>query len=506
VSAAVITHRNLGSLLRAIAGCLKGVFRYEYTTLSIFEPATRQLRVHALESQGQERDLHPEGVLISLGDSPGAKAFETERPVVANTAAEMRAFGSRFIDDIVTGGVVSTASVPLLLHGKTLGTLSAGSVREGTFTPSAVELLSQVAAQLAPAVDNALAFREIEALKNKLAREKVYLEGELNHGFSEIVGDSLALKNVLEDVQVVAPTDATVLIHGETGTGKELVARAIHNLSGREQGTFVKLNCASIPTGLLESELFGHEKGAFTGALATRVGRFELADGGTLLLDEVGDIPPELQPKLLRVLQEQEFERLGGNKTLKVDVRLVAATNRDLAQMVAERTFRSDLYYRLNVFPIALPPLREREADVEPLVRYFVAKSARRLGRHIESIPTSTMEARKGYAWPGNVRELENFIERAVILSPGATLKAPLSELQPRATPTPERVHGEPPRIETGRDPPTTLAEAEREHILKTLDETKWVVGGPGGAAARLGVSRTTLQGRMKRLGIERPD
>ena len=507
VSAAVVTHRDLRSLLRAIAGCLQGVLRCEHTTLSLYEPATHQLRVHALESQGS-RALHPEGVLISMGDTPGARAFEARAPVVANTQAEMEAFASPLMEDVLAGGVRSTASVPLLLHDKALGTLSAGSTREGVFSPGVVELMAQIAAQLAPAVDNALAFREIEALKEKLAREKVYLEGELSHGFAEIIGQSLALKQVLKDVEVVAPTDATVLIQGETGTGKELIARAIHTLSGRKGGTFVKLNCASIPTGLLESELFGHEKGAFTGALAQRIGRFELADGGTLLLDEVGDIPAELQPKLLRVLQEQEFERLGGNRTHRVDVRLVAATNRDLASMVGAGTFRSDLFYRLNVFPISLPPLRERPSDVEPLVRHFVARSAQRIGRQVEAIPSATIEALRAYPWPGNVRELENFVERAVILSPGRTLEAPLSELRRGAEADaldlapPSGRSASPTRGAGAR----TLAEVERQHIRETLERTKWVVGGPKGAAKLLGVSRTTLQGRIKRLGIERPD
>ncbi|MEZ6183471.1 MAG: sigma 54-interacting transcriptional regulator [Planctomycetota bacterium] len=501
VSAAVVTHRDLGSLLHAIAGCLHDVLHCEHTTLSLFEPATEQLRVHALESQGPTA-LHPEGVLISMGDTPGARAFETRAPVVANSVAELEAFTSPFMAEVVAGGVRSTASVPLVVHGKALGTLSAGSVREGAFTPGVVELLGQIAAQLAPAVDNALAFREIEALKEKLAREKVYLEAELSHGFSEIVGASLPLKQVLKDVEVVAPTDATVLIQGETGTGKELVARAIHRLSGRKRGTFVKLNCASIPTGLLESELFGHEKGAFTGALAQRIGRFELADGGTLLLDEVGDIPPELQPKLLRVLQEQEFERLGGNRTHKVDVRVVAATNRDLSQLVAERAFRSDLFYRLNVFPISLPPLRERPGDVEPLVRHFVAKASARLGRRVESIPRATLEALEAYPWPGNVRELENFMERAVILSPGSTLEAPLGELRRAAEPSAVAAPVAPPAPEPEA---STLEQVEREHILRTLERRSGGRRRHGRRQEARGPC-TTLQGRMKRLGIERLD
>jgi formate hydrogenlyase transcriptional activator len=299
----------------------------------------------------------------------------------------------------------------------------------------------------------------------------------------------------LKEVEAVAPTDSTVLILGETGTGKELIARALHDLSPRRERTFVKLNCAAIPTGLLESELFGHEKGAFTGAITQKVGRFELAHQGTLFLDEVGDIPPELQPKLLRALQEQQFERLGSTRTIRVDVRLVAATNRDLARMVADRLFRNDLYYRLNVFPVVLPPLRERPEDIPMLARHFIQRFARRMGRRIDSIPTPVMDALVRYPWPGNVREMQNIIERAVILSSGPSLRIPLGDLQPAATEA---------RVPAGE--PVTLADAEREHILGVLRETGWVVGGPKGTAARLGMKRSTLQKKMKKLGISRPE
>jgi formate hydrogenlyase transcriptional activator len=349
------------------------------------------------------------------------------------------------------------------------------------------------------AVENALAFQEIEALKDKLAKEKAYLEDEVRteHNFGDVIGESPALREVLKHAETVAPTDSTVLIGGETGTGKELLARAVHDLSPRQGRTFVKLNCAAIPTGLLESELFGHEKGAFTGAISQKVGRFELANHGTLFLDEVGDIPPELQPKLLRVLQEQEFERLGGTRTIHVNVRLVAATNRDLARMVADGEFRSDLYYRLNVFPMVLPPLRERAEDIPQLVRHFTQKFARRMDRRIEVIPSEVMDALVRYPWPGNVRELQNVIERAVILSKGPALAVSSSDLhaiplQPSTTPA------------TAAPAPVTLIDAEREHILSALDATGWVVGGPKGAAARLGMKRSTLQKKMQRLGISR--
>jgi formate hydrogenlyase transcriptional activator len=312
--------------------------------------------------------------------------------------------------------------------------------------------------------------------------------------FGEIIGESLVLKRTLKQVEIVAPTDSTVLLLGETGTGKELIARAIHNISLRRSNPFVKLNCAAIPTGLLESELFGHEKGAFTGAIAQRIGRFEQANRGTMFLDEIGDIPLELQPKLLRVLQEREFERLGSTRTLHTDARLIAATNANLAERVDEKRFRTDLYYRLNVFPILIPPLRERSEDIPLLVRYFVEKYTRRMNRRIDTIPTSAMEGMSEYHWPGNVRELENFIERAVILSRGSELRPPVDELAQQQKPSRPIV----------ADNSATLREAEREHILYALRDTNWVIGGPAGAAARLGMKRTTLHSVLKRLGITR--
>ena len=394
--------------------------------------------------------------------------------------------------DLLDRGVKSFCSLPLLAHKRTLGALNVGRRRDDGFTSEDVELLSQVAQQVAIAVENALAYQEIASLKDKLAKEKVYLEEEIQteYNFEEIVGESRALKHVLKQVETVAPTDSTVLIQGETGRGKELVARALHNLSSRRERTFVKLNCAAIPTGLLESELFGHERGAFTGAIATKIGRFELADKGTIFLDEVAEIPLELQVKLLRVLQEQEFERLGSTRTIRTNVRVVAATNRDLAHMVEEQKFRSDLYYRLKVFPITVPPLRERVEDVAHLVRHFAQKFAMRMKKRIETIPVEAMKAMQAYHWPGNVRELGNFIERAVILSTGSDLVVPLSELK-SSTPLHDTV--------------VTLEEAERKHILKALRDSKWILGGSGGAAVRLGMKRTTLHSKMRKLGIVRP-
>jgi formate hydrogenlyase transcriptional activator len=352
-----------------------------------------------------------------------------------------------------------------------------------------------VANQIAIAVENALGFTQIVDLANKLTEEKLYLEEEIRteYGFEEIIGASSALKRVLQEVETVAATDSTVLIYGETGTGKELIARALHNLSPRRQRTLVRVNCGAIPTGLLESEMFGHEKGAFTGAIERRIGRFELAHQGTIFLDEVEDIPIELQPKLLRVLQEQELERLGNSRTIKVDVRVVAATNTNLSEMVVEKKFRSDLFYRLNVVPITLPPLRERQDDIPLLVNYFAQKFTQRMKKSIDRIPAETMAALTSYSWPGNIRELQNLIERAVTLSRGTVLDIPLAELKQSG------------RAGTGLNGSATLEAIEREHIMRILKETNWVIGGPAGAAIRLGLNRTTLNNRLRKLGIARP-
>ncbi|HWT88529.1 MAG TPA: sigma 54-interacting transcriptional regulator, partial [Candidatus Angelobacter sp.] len=383
------------------------------------------------------------------------------------------------------------------------------SKRIDAFTAQEAELLGQVGGQVAIAVKNALAFKEIDALKDKLAVEKLYLEEEIRSefNFEEIIGESPALRKALGQVELAAPANTTVLLHGETGTGKELFARAIHNLSPRRDRTFVKVNCAAIPAGLLESELFGHERGAFTGAIAQKVGRFELADTGSIFLDEVGDLPLELQPKLLRVLQEQEFERLGSNRTQSVDVRVVAATNTDLSRLVAEKAFRSDLYYRLNVFPIQIPALRERREDIPLLVRYFVQKFSQRFNKTVLFVPADAMDALTNYSWPGNVRELENLLERAVLLSPGKELRIPLSELKSSLSMS----KGEAPEaalsdsVEASPAQVATLEEAERQHILRVLRQTKWRIAGPRGAAVLLGMKRTTLQARIRKLGIRRP-
>ncbi len=488
ITNALVSELDIRDLFPTITSSVRRAVPHEYTSLVLVEPAGDQLRVHARVFEGDLGVLR-EGATAPIEETPAGQAVEARRALVLD-AAGLRRFPAAVIQNLVDAGIQSVCCVPLITRRRVLGTLNVGSTRENAFSPADVDFLSQVAGQAAIAIENATAYQQIARLKDQLAEEKLYLEDEIRteRNFGEMVGDSPSFRQILDQVATVAPTDATVLILGETGTGKELIARAIHDLSGRRERTFVKLNCAAIPTGLLESELFGHEKGAFTGAIAQKVGRFELASKGTLFLDEVGDIPLELQPKLLRALQEHEFERLGGTRTIHVDVRLVAATNRDLAQMISERQFRTDLYYRLNVFPISMPPLRERPGDIEKLVRYFTQKYARRMNKPITNISHETMDALVRYSWPGNVRELENLIERAVILTRGATLQIPRPEL---------------PAIADAASP-VTLQDAEREHIRRVLDQTNWVVGGPNGAAARLGMKRTTLQSKMKKLGIAR--
>jgi formate hydrogenlyase transcriptional activator len=492
VNNAVVSHLGLEDLFTAVSACLRKVIQHDGSTLVLYDPDTRRYRVHVLDF-ANDKEFVEEGQATSECKCPSDLAFTTRKAVVYRKRdLEKLAVESEITQRLLDQGVSSLCSVPLVSHDKVLGTLDVTRLHEHDFTPAESELLSQVAQQVAIAVENALAHQEAQALKERLAKEKLYLEDEIRteHNFEEIVGDSDALKRVLKQVEIVAPTDSTVLVLGETGTGKELIARAIHNRSARRERTFVKLNCAAIPTGLLESELFGHERGAFTGAIAQKAGRFELADGGTLFLDEVGDIPLELQSKLLRVLQEQEFERLGSTRTIKVNVRLVAATNRDLTRMVDGKEFRSDLYYRLNVFPLTVPALRDRREDIPLLVRYFTQKFARRMKKQIDAISTDAMRILSRYDWPGNVRELENLIERAVILSQGPELHVSLPKVKPM-NPDAESV--------------TTLEAAERDHILRALQAANWTIGGPHGAAATLGMKRTTLQSKMQKLGISRP-
>ncbi len=500
VSESIVAHRDPTALFHELAGRLRHVVRFHALSLVLHEAATNTMRRHVMETF--EQTPPPSMPVLPCEDDPAGLAWQTQQPFIISSVTELRRW-PQLLEVLQPYGVQTLCYLPLTTARRRLGAMAFVFPHPGACDAANVDFLQLVANQVAVAVENALAFQEVEVLKDKLARENLYLQEEVrtNHNFGEIVGESPALRRVLKHVGTVAPIDSTVLIGGETGTGKELVARAIHDLSPRNGRTFVKLNCAAIPTGLLESELFGHERGAFTGAIGQKVGRFELAHQGTLFLDEVGDIPLELQPKLLRVLQEQEFERLGGTKTIKVDVRLVAATHCHLATMVAGGRFRSDLYYRLNVFPVVLPPLRERPDDIPRLVRHFTQQFARRMGRRIEAIPSAVMEALARYPWPGNVRELQNIIERAVILSSGPTLQVPLGDLQAPAVQTPTV------EVRVSVDAAAlTLADAEREHILAVLRETGWVLGGPKGAAARLGLKRSTLQWKIKKLGISRKD
>jgi formate hydrogenlyase transcriptional activator len=491
VAEAIVSHRDVRALFADLARRLQRVVPFDCLCLRLADAAGGTLRLHA---RNAPRSLPPPVAAVPVVGDPAGWVWQTQQPLVISDLAEETRWPGCLNPD--QDRLVSLCIVPLTTARRRLGTLAFGCTRAGALDARDGESLRPAAGLVALAVENILAFGEIAELKEKREQEKVYLEEEIcsEHDGPDIVGESAALRQVLLEVRTVAPTDAAVLIRGETGTGKELVARALHQLSARRERAFLKLNCAAIPTGLLESELFGHEKGAFTGAIAQKVGRFELADGGTLFLDEVGDIPLELQPKLLRVLQDQEFERLGSTQTRRVNVRLVAATNRDLPQMMAEGRFRSDLYYRLNVFPVVLPPLRERRDDIPRLARHLTQRFARHLGKCIEVISAESLDALARYDWPGNIRELENVIERAVILSPGPELSIPPSYLQSPAAPGHRRAGSA-----------VTLADLEREHILAVLRETSGVLGGPQGAAARLGLNRSTLRGKMRKLGITRP-
>jgi formate hydrogenlyase transcriptional activator len=498
VNNAIGSRLDLHDFLEAVSRALQRVLSHDVVSISLYEPQEDQLRLYSLIFPGGH-GLLQEGMTMPVKGTILGSVLTSRKPLRVSSLSSDD-IPPDVMEIVKREGLKSGAVLPLLVGNKAFGTLELVSMQEDSVGEEDMELLTQLAAQVAIGVANALAYKEIDDLKVRLAEEKLYLEDEIrNEYFDEIVGESKALVEVLDQVRTVAETASTVLILGETGTGKELIARAIHNASPRSQKTFVKLNCSAIPTGLLESELFGHERGAFTGAIAQKIGRMELADKGTLFLDEIGDIPMELQPKLLRVLQEREFERLGSNRTIKADIRLIAATHRNLTEMVAEREFRSDLYYRLNVFPIKLPPLRERAEDIPRLVRHFAEKHASRMNKQIDSISSETMRALARWHWPGNIRELENFIERAVILSRGTTLNVPISELQ---TSVPMSMAAAAVASSTAQS--LTLEDSEREHILKILRETRGVLSGPNGAAARLGLKRTTLQGKMKKLGIDR--
>ena len=490
VNRTLASRLEVQSLLPVISECVTRVVPHDFAGVTLFDGDKENMKAYVLSPQ-RPQTIVESGRPVSLNQTLSAQAF-LEGQAKTLTHHDLESHGSSIAGRVLRAGIRTMHCVPLLSSTGTLGTLNVGSKKDRAFSREDEEILSQIAAQLAIALDNARAYREIQALRDRLAQEKLYLEDEIRSelNFEEIIGESAELKHVLAQARTVAPSDSTVLILGETGTGKELIARAIHRMSKRKDSSFIKVNCASIPTGLLESELFGHEKGAFTGAVSKKIGRMELADKGTLFLDEVGDIPIELQPKLLRVLQDHEFERLGSNRTVRVDLRLIAATNRDLSKRITEGEFRSDLFYRLNVFPIHIPPLRARRNDIPLLVSHFVKKIARRMDKQIDTIPSQTMETMVNWHWPGNIRELENLIERSVILSEGPVLRSPLSEMQ----------------AEPLQSDDTTLERAEREHIIRVLRECGGRVAGTQGAAMKLGLKRTTLQSKMGKLRIDRKD
>ena len=499
ITNSMISKLDLPRLFEALSTDLLRVTRCDFCSLLLPDADSGELRMTILYNP-EPRGYVSDGIIPIHGSMCG-KAFWTGKTQYFNNVEEHRndpeTFGNKigrpYFQRHMDEGLISGCDLPLIGRRGVVGVLAALKRSERAYSKDDVAFLEQVARQVAIAVENALDYEKAIKDRDKEAKQRRYLEEESRAEFGKIVGGGPALKTALDLVSVVAPTDSSVLISGETGTGKELIARAIHKLSGRHDRAFVKLNCAAIPLGLLESELFGHEKGAFTGAIAQKTGRFELANKGTLFLDEVGDIPLELQAKLLRVLQEQEFERLGSNRTHKVDVRLIAATHRDLASMVKQGTFREDLYYRLRVFPIHVPPLRERTEDIPELVRHFLALYSRRMNKTIDRIPSETMDALVRYRWPGNIRELQNFIERAVILSAHSVLRAPVAELEPF-------------HAKRGSDIALSgLAEVERDHIVRALEASDWLVGGRNGAAARLGMKRTSLVYRMQKLGISRP-
>jgi formate hydrogenlyase transcriptional activator len=502
---------DLREVLRAIAANIREVVHADAVTVSVPDPTSGKFRVFAVDFP-HGKGVIKEELLLPLS-SEAKRAMDTLTPIVFDPR-ERDEHPPEPYDVAAAEGLKAVCSIPLVDRGRALGILSILRTTETPFTPKDIDFLSRASGQIAIAIENALAYQEISELKDKLAQEKVYLEEEFRSemGFEQIIGNSWALKHVLQLVETAAPSDSTVLLLGETGTGKELIARAIHDRSRRKQRTLVKLNCAAIPTGLVESELFGHEKGAFTGAIAQKIGRLELADQGTLFLDEVGDIPIEIQPKLLRALQEREFERLGSTHTRKVNVRLVAATNRDLEEMVAKKEFRSDLFYRLNVFPIRIPPLRDRREDIPLLVSFFVQKYAKEMQKCIEAVPAAAMKGLTNWDWPGNIRELENFIERAVLLTRGKSLEVPLTELR-----KPKHMEGSPhtdqrqveqaagKRTDSQSDKSNVADEytrKQRDQIVQALSACSGRVGGSDGAAARLGMNRTTLLSRMKKFGI----
>jgi len=510
LTTSITSSLDLREVLRSVAANIREVLHADAVTVSLPDAAPGKYRVFAMDFPHGKGAIKEE--LLITPSAETKKALDTLKPTVYDPR-KGGGHPAEPSDVVAAEGLKAVCSIPLVDRGRGLGILSILRTTETPFSPEDVDFLSRASGQIAIAIENALAFQEISELKDKLAQEKVYLEEEFRSemGFEQIIGNSSALKHVLQLVETVAPSDSTVLLLGETGTGKELIARAIHDRSRRKQRTLVKLNCAAIPTGLLESELFGHEKGAFTGAINQKIGRLELANQGTLFLDEVGDIPLEIQPKLLRALQEREFERLGSTHTRKVDVRMVAATNRDLEKMIANKEFRSDLYYRLNVFPIRIPPLRDRREDIPLLVSYFVQKCAKQMQKCIETVPVAAMKGLTSLEWPGNIRELENFIERAVLLTRGKSLEAPLDELRKTNAEASPRAHSlEVKQVAGARtnspSDKSSVAEEyarkQRDQIVQALTACNGRVGGADGAAARLRMNRSTFVSRMKKFGI----
>src|SRR3984957_8778616 len=487
----VVTQLDVNELFRSASSSIRKYFANDFTGFWLIDKHSNQLECAVLDFPGGKG---------FLADIPVREVTDQEVEKMRTRTAEIwteqdfEKFRPAVLERLKEESIAALAVAPLGTPNGPLGFLAMGSKRSNNFGQEDLDILSQISAQISLALDNALAYGRLSASRNRLEDEHLYLESEIRaeYNFEDIVGKSAALRKVLDQIEIVAPTGSTVLLHGETGTGKELVARAVHNLSPRRDRTFVRLNCAAIPSGLVESELFGHKKGAFTGALLQKRGRLELADRGTLFLDEIGDISLELQPKLLRALQEQEFERLGSNKTIHVDVRLIAATHRDLSLMIRNNQFREDLFYRLNVFPIEIPPLRERCEDIPLLVHYFVSRLSGRMQKRIKSIPKLAMDALTNAAWPGNVRELENFIERAVILTQGDELNVPLTEIKKSSV--------------RFTSPESTFQEAERQAIIGALKGSAGRISGPGAAAERLGLKRTTLQNKMRRLNITKAD
>jgi formate hydrogenlyase transcriptional activator len=500
ITSSVTSKLDLRQVVEALSTNLFRIMQCDVSALLLPDSESGELRVTTLYNP-DARGAFRAGSLVPMNSSISGQVLRSGKSIRIDSFEQVREDpeiygnpdGQLLYEHVIEEGLSVGCYLPLVGRDRVVGVLMLCRRSDNAFEKDDVILLEQVACQIAIAVENTLKFEKATKDRDKETKQRLYLEEEIRAEFGEIVGDSPALKSALRLVSVVAPTDSSVLIQGETGAGKELIARAIHNLSGRRERAFVKLNCAAIPLGLLESELFGHEKGAFTGAVAQKTGRFELANKGTLFLDEVGDIPLELQAKLLRVLQDREFERLGSNRTHKVDVRLIAATHRDLAAMVKQRTFREDLYYRLKVFPINVPALRQRTEDIPKLVWHFTEFYARQMNKKIDTIPSETMDALVRYRWPGNVRELQNFIERAVILSPYIVLRAPTSELEPFSASREPNLHM------------TGLEEVERDHIVRALEASNWVVGGRNGAAERLGMKRTSLVYKMRKLGIGRP-